>query len=74
MSNRRIHKIVSRAMRGMPLEKRCAAHKAAHAHWEGNGFDNWKMIEADNILLNKGVDTYAMVKPSLQRNWIEQPD
>ena len=67
-------KLVSRAMRGMPLDKRCAAHKAAYENRMGRGFDNWKMIEAANILYKKGVDTRALVKPELARNWEEQPD
>ena len=67
-------KIVSRAMRGMPLDKRCAAHKAAYENRCGRGFDSFVLIEAANTLWHKGVDTRALVKPELARNWAEQPD
>lgn len=74
MSNRSCHKLVSKALRGIPKEMREAAHAAAHAHYNGGGFDNWKVVMGDKLLYKKGLHPGAFCKEELQRNWIDQPD
>ena len=72
MSNYQCHKIVSKSLRKLSKQQRAAAHAVAHAYINGVGFDNWKMIEADKVLLHHGIDARGFNKNP--RNWLDQPD
>ncbi|MBQ1729831.1 MAG: hypothetical protein II036_05735 [Oscillospiraceae bacterium] len=74
MTNREIHKLVSKYLRNVPKEQRRYAHAAAHKHYMGKGFDQWQLVMADKLMYQHGLCPSAFVREDMARNWMEQPD